>query len=157
MDSTVSIARDSPHQQRPVAGVPGSRRRFVISHPSPEKSAGWGTPSPGLALFSESLRAVPTGLLNFSGTLTPGCVRCGGLHPGLFSFLPNGRRDLQVLSDCREVGLAGVERLLFEVDLKLRASMLLVLAVTSVSTPGLKKGAVGLEGVTLYASFDFGP
>src|ERR1019366_3218217 len=25
-------------------------------------------------------------------TLTPGCVRCGGLHPGLFSFLPNGRR-----------------------------------------------------------------
>lgn len=58
---------------------------FVLSHPSLEKSEGWGT-----RRRRTVFRGDPTGREDAIWMRSQDCVRRGGLHPGLFSRTPYG-------------------------------------------------------------------
>ena len=63
---------------------------------------GMGVGGTGRRGWGSQFRAGPTGRHAMGARCSQGCVRIGGLHPGLFSMAPSGSRA--VVSDCSSAG-----------------------------------------------------
>src|ERR1035438_7894740 len=61
----------------------------VVSHLLRKERTKDGAPA---IEIMDGVRSAPTGRITAFWTPSPDCVRCGGLHPGLFSIPPYGRK-----------------------------------------------------------------